>query len=75
MRAYTDKKTFRDDLKISDDLAKCKRQCEYCGHKMIVAKADRVICSWCGHYIYKNDGIEFKYKVKEMIRNARKVEH
>ena len=40
---------------------KCK-----CGHSVIFPnKEDRIICGWCGHYVYKNDKAKFKYKLKE----------
>lgn len=49
--------------KIANYTIKCK-----CGHSVIFPnKEDRIICSWCGHYVYKNDKAKFKYKLKEEI--------
>ena len=49
--------------KIADYTVKCK-----CGHSVIFPnKEDRIICGWCGHYVYKNDKARFKYKLKEEI--------
>jgi ribosomal protein S27E len=41
-----------------------KKECKTCGHKQLVFKEDRVICSHCGNYIYKDNATEFKYKLK-----------
>lgn len=46
----------KDKLKIT-----CK-----CGkRKVIPAYVDRLICDWCGHWIYRTKAIEFKYKLNE----------
>ena len=43
--------------------AKYRRYCKHCGHSVIIpktSKANKVICTWCGYYIFKNDFEEFK---------------
>ena len=42
-----------------------KRKCE-CGHTQLLGMQDRVICNYCGKYIYKDDKTKFKYKLKEI---------
>ena len=59
------KKMLKEDKKISDELAKYSRKCSFCGHTMIFykfAKKDKLICTCCGKYIYKDDFTEFKEK-------------
>ena len=53
--------------RILNDITKSRIKCE-CGHSVLFPqKADRVICSWCGKYVYKNEQVEFKYKMKEKL--------
>ena len=56
---------FQKIKKIDDDRAKFKRYCK-CGHSIVftpINKANKIPCSWCGNYIYKNDLEEFKDKI------------
>lgn len=39
------------------------KKCKFCGHSQLVPR-NKVICKWCGHYIYKNDFEEFMDKMK-----------
>ena len=39
-----------------------------CGHTVILYNVDRVLCSWCGHWVYKDDKTEFMYKMKERMK-------
>lgn len=48
-----------------------KKQCKMCGHKQLVGTRDRVVCAYCGHYIYKDQKTEFKYKLKEIERRRK----
>ncbi len=53
---------------LENDRAKYKRYCKKCGHSIVFpksSKVDKTICSHCGNYIFKNDLIEFKYKLKQ----------
>lgn len=50
--------------KIQDYMVKCK-----CSHTMLFTRSkDRIICSHCGNYVYRDKGTEFKYKMKERLR-------
>lgn len=42
-------------------------KCKNCGHTILPGK-DRGICTHCGYYVYKNDKIEFKYKLKNVLK-------
>lgn len=59
---------FKYHEKITSLLTKCK-----CSHSVLISyKCDRVLCSYCGHYVYKDKQTEFKYKLKdELKRNMR----
>lgn len=64
------KSNFKDDSKRFKDISKYKVKCK-CGHTTIMSKAERTVCSHCGHYIYKTPAIEFRYKMKEKLKNGR----
>ena len=54
----------RDHDKIQEYMVKCK-----CSHTMLFTGIkDRLICSHCGNYVYKNKKSEIYYKVKELMR-------
>lgn len=56
--------------KLSDERQKFKITCE-CGHRLFIPEfRKKVICGWCGHYVYKNEKEKFKDKLlKEMKKN------
>ena len=60
--------TFSDDINYFKRIAKSKRVCKNCGHTAYNFKEDRIICSYCGKWIYKNDKIEFRYRMKEGLK-------
>lgn len=55
------------DFKRLQRYTKESVKCKNCGHTILPGK-DRGICTWCGHWCYKNDKIEFKYKMLENIK-------
>lgn len=49
---------------LQDYVVKCK-----CSHTILMnGKADRVICRYCGNYVYKDKKTEFKYRMKGILR-------
>lgn len=50
-------------------LAKYKVKCK-CGHVVILGK-DKVICSHCGNWIYRDKRTEFKEKLENARKNIR----
>ena len=61
-------KTYRqlesDHRKHLDYMVKCK-----CTHTILFTGIkDRLICSHCGHWVYKNKRTELKYRIKELLR-------
>lgn len=44
-----------------------------CSHRVAIPpQVDRVICSWCGHWVYKNKEIEEEYKKKDFERKLKR---
>ena len=41
-----------------------------CGHVIYFYNKKKVLCNWCGTFVYKNEKVEFKDKLlKEMRKN------
>jgi uncharacterized paraquat-inducible protein A len=38
-----------------------------CGHTMLMNKA-KVLCTWCGKYVYKDKKLEFQDKLKASLK-------
>ena len=48
-----------------------KVKCKHCGYPAFMTnsyKFDKMLCRVCKHYIYKNDLLEFKDRLKAQIR-------
>lgn len=51
----------------SEEYDKVKYLCK-CGHKTVIpAWVNKQICSWCGHYVYKNKKDEFKDRLRGVL--------
>lgn len=64
--------TFKEDTKLYNGICRLKRYCKCCNHPMVFyqnSKRNKIICPYCGNYIYKNDLIEFKEKLKKYQNN------
>lgn len=61
--------TEKEFNRMSNELDKVKYRCNHCGRRAIIPKyIDKVICDWCGHYVFKNRKDEFKFRVKEKMK-------
>jgi len=71
MKAFngTEKEMERYRSILSDNSIKCK-----CGrNETIPPHLNKVICSWCGNYVFRTPKEEFKHRMREkMVQNARK---
>lgn len=58
--------------KYSDILQGLKTKCK-CGYRMLIPfHVDKILCSHCGKYVYRNKKTEFKDKlIKEMKKNEK----
>lgn len=60
--------SYAEDSRLFEERTRLRVTCKHCGHtKAIPSFVDKVICSWCKHYIFRNDEIESKYRFKEKI--------
>lgn len=57
---------YLERRKLDEELAKHKVKCK-CGHTAIILDVDKIICSHCGHYIYKNKKLEFRERMKKCL--------
>ena len=64
---------FKKIVVLDADRAKHKKYCK-CGHSVVFpdnSKAIKVLCTHCGHYIYKNKQEEFKDRLlSSMLKNT-----
>ncbi len=65
--------TNKEIEKYHDEIQKAFISCSHCGHKVIIRKKeDKVLCSWCKNYVFKNKSDYFKYKLKKEMRKNEK---
>lgn len=64
------KRTFKEDLKLADELTNLSRYCQHCGHTIVFNSYDPVkkLCYWCKRYTYKDKKSEFMDKLKKEVR-------
>ena len=59
---------YREDTKKIDFYTRNSTKCK-CGHTNFLGSRDKIICSWCGEYVFKNKKIEFKHRIGELLKN------
>lgn len=61
--------TNREIEEWSSTVQRYKTRCK-CGHKVFIDKdRDKVLCSVCKKYVFKDKQAEFKYKMKQKLKN------
>lgn len=55
---------FKEDTIRMQDRANNRVRCK-CSHTITIVNKDRVICNYCGSWVYRTKEIEFQYKLKE----------
>lgn len=64
--------TNKEIKKYHDVLVENKIKCK-CGHSIsIPPHLDKVICDWCGVYVFRNAKAEFNYRTMEQLRKVNK---
>lgn len=58
-------KQFKNDTKLLESISNCTIKCKCGCSNVFTIKTDRIICRWCGNYVYRDSKTEFKYKIKE----------
>ena len=65
---------FKEITILSGEQTKSRRLCKVCGHSKLLGRKDMTICNHCGHYIFKDDITEKKYRMREyLLREKRKL--
>ena len=68
-------KNYHNDTLLMNTAVNHRVKCK-CGHSNLMFNVDRMICTWCGSYVYKDKQTEFKYKLKEtIIKNGKRDKH
>lgn len=59
---------FSEVNRYASEMNKYKVKCK-CGHKMtLINSVDKVICDWCGNYVYKNKKLEFRERMRKCLK-------
>jgi hypothetical protein len=56
-----------DDYRRINGYFKSSIKCKVCGHT-ILPTTERILCTHYGYWNYRNNKVEFRYKVLEKIR-------
>ena len=60
-------KKIRELWREDDIFFNYKVRCK-CSHTIIIPhNVDKVLCTYCGYYVYRNKKLEFKNKLKELL--------
>lgn len=63
-------RTFNHDKKKFKSLAENRYYC-YCGHSVVInPKETRVLCTYCGHWVYKDKQKYFKERLRGYINGS-----
>ena len=61
--------TIKEYERMTYEYDKVKYRCKNCGRKVIIPyNAEKLLCTWCGNYVFKNNQEEFRYRIKEYIK-------
>lgn len=56
--------TVKEYERMADEYDKVKYKCK-CGRRSVIPyNVEKVVCSWCGNYVFKNKKDEFKYRLE-----------
>lgn len=60
--------TNKQIIKYAYIMNQAKIVCE-CGHRVVIPPhVDKIVCSWCGNYVFKDKKAEFEYRMNEEMR-------
>lgn len=55
----------KDDDKFFTERSKYKKECS-CGHSVSISPhTQKVVCHWCGKYVFRDNKAEFLYRLNE----------
>ena len=56
--------------RVSNEYERIKYSCK-CGHKVVIPFfAKRNLCSWCGHWVYRDKKDEFKDRLTSQLKKG-----
>ena len=59
---------YGDDTRYFEERAKYKIKCK-CSHTVVIPPfKDKVLCSYCGRYVFRNKKDEFMFRLKSIKR-------
>ena len=62
---------WEEKTKKYDKITRDRVICPTCGHSLLFGRFDKIICSWCRHYVFKDSKTEFEYRLKESINRKK----
>lgn len=66
--------TDEEFKRMTAEYDKVKYKCKYCGRRVVIGSTrTKSLCDWCGHWVFKDEKEEFKYRMKERIINERRT--
>lgn len=55
------------------EISKMTKYCSHCGHSILFqSRTNKIICKWCGHWVYNNKKDEFKDR---LLQKKKRVEN
>lgn len=58
--------SYKEDTRRFQTYANIRRHCENCGHsKTIPVFTDKMICEWCGNYVFRDEKTKFKFRLEQ----------
>ena len=64
---WVSRKQLEKDIEKGIFITKNSVKCKHCGHSMLIGRKEKIICNWCGHYVFKDDKKEFMYRMRGLI--------
>lgn len=49
-------------------ITEAKKRCKHCEHTLLLGNSEKKICQVCGNYVYRNNKIEFRDKLKQELK-------
>lgn len=71
------KLTFKEDSDLANEKRKMKVECPNCRHLInfyAFEHVDKKLCTYCNKYVFKNKEVEFKYRMKEKMKEVKQNE-
>lgn len=71
------KLTIQEDSVLANEKRKMKIECPYCRHLInfyAFEHVDKKLCRYCRKYVFKDKEAEFKYKMKQKMKEVKENE-